>query len=105
MKSKNLILGLIAFVFAAGSALASLMAPVDAYAETKLSSPGENWACKKIGQCSGSSGTTCMIAVPIQVAPYSKTVIAKPPLTCPSGTLQHESTNPIFGDIEFYDVR
>src|SRR5688500_15228875 len=78
MKTKNLILGLVALVFAVGSAFTSVLAPVDAYADSQLVSGG-SWACRLTTfDCDVTpQGNTCKIELVKTQSPGSEIVSAK----------------------------
>ena len=106
MKNKNVVLGLIAFVFAIGSAFASLLTPLaqDAYAQTKLTSADEQWECRKVGQCAEAGTIPCEVLVPTTASGNVK-VVARPMNECPTGQILHNSEDDVQGIIEFYDVQ
>lgn len=103
---KSVVLGVIAFTFAIGSAFASLLTPlaVDAYAETKLTSdPQEEWQCRMIGQCAEAGTIPCEVVVPIHSGTVK--VQAKPAEECPTGQILQNSQDDVQGSIEFFDAR
>lgn len=103
--SKSVVLGVIAFTFAIGSAFASLLAPLsqDAYAETKLTSDQEEWQCRMVGQCGVSGLIPCEVIVPVSSG--SVTVQAKPQNECPDGQILQNTADDVQGSIQFFDAR
>jgi len=82
MKIKNLILGLLAFVFAIGSSFASLIfAPDPAYVKVQMTGPSDPFTCQPTGlSCNASAGPICRVAILVQGV--STTVDARKITTC-----------------------
>jgi hypothetical protein len=66
MKTKNLLLGLIAFVFAVGSAFASLLAPANIWVKARLTSGGSITCVDTQVTCANSGAVRCTVTVPVQ---------------------------------------
>jgi hypothetical protein len=97
MKTKNLILGLVAFVFAAGSAFATMDAVNDsAYVWVKYF--GEtNFTCVDSGlDCTNTASNTqaCKISVVIDSPSGTETVDAHLSNTCGATLLKHTNATP-----------
>jgi hypothetical protein len=66
MKTKNLILGLIVFVFAVGSAFASLLAPANIWVKARLTSGGSITCVNTNVTCENSGAVRCTVTLPVQ---------------------------------------
>lgn len=99
MKTKNLLLGLVAFVFAFGSAFAAFVNPPDptAYVWIKRGSLENDFVCEATSvTCTNTTGNTCTIAVSIDL-PTARTenVSAHLNSNCDTSILKNSSATAI----------
>lgn len=103
MKSKNAILGLLAVVFAVGSAFASYDLATTAFIKVRYStqSPGQ-FTCVNTGRtCSDApTGLSCVITV----SDLSATAPARKDNTCPAPDLKHTTTSANAGSYDDDDT-
>jgi hypothetical protein len=66
MKTKNLLLGLIAFVFAIGSAFASLLAPAEIWVKARRTCAGIISCVNTEVTCANAGAVRCKVQLPVQ---------------------------------------